>query len=95
MTWKAGFLRVAQDKGIGAECYRVLLVIAAHIDNGVFSPVSVREIGAILGIKGPSVHRALRVLVYHRVIRKRYTAGKLVGFEVVECFGEVAAPPPA
>lgn len=88
MTWKVGFLRVARDKGIGAESYRVALVITAHIEVGAFSPVSVREIGEILSMKRPSVHRAIRVLVEREILRKRYAAGKLVGFEVVEFFGE-------
>lgn len=87
MTWEDGFIRVARDKEIGAECYRVLFVILASIEDGYFSPITPARISRVLNAEPSNVKRAIRVLVEKKVVKKRHASGKLVGFEIVEYFG--------
>lgn len=89
MTWTEGFVRIANDKEIGAESYRVLFVILGFVEDGLFSPITPAQIARILGAHQSNVKRALRLLVAKRIIKKRHAAGKLIGFEVVEFFGAV------
>lgn len=91
MTWSKGFIRIAQDKEISAESYRVLFIILGFVEDGMFSPIAPAQIAIILSAHQSNVKRALRLLVAKRIIKKRYVAGKLVGFEIVEFFGPVNA----
>ena len=89
MTWSEGFIRIAQDKEIGAEGYRVLFTILGFVKDGIFSPITPAQIAIILSAHQSNVKRALRLLVAKRIIKKRHVAGKLVGFEIVEFFDAV------
>jgi DNA-binding MarR family transcriptional regulator len=91
MTWSKGFIRIAQDKEISAESYRVLFVIFGFVEDGMFSPITPVQIAIILSAHQSNVKRALRLLVAKRIIKKRYVAGKLVGFEIVKFFDAVGA----
>ena len=89
MTWSEGFIRIAQDKEIGAESYRVLFTILGSIEDGMFSPITPAQIAIVLSAHQSNVKRALRLLAAKRIIKKRHVAGKLVGFEIVEFFDAV------
>jgi hypothetical protein len=89
MTWSKDFIRIAQDKEIGAESYRVLFVIFGFVEDGMFSPITPVQIAIILSGHQSNVKHALRLLVAKKIIKKRYVAGKLVGFEIVEFFNAV------
>ncbi len=91
MTWSKDFIRIAQDKEISAESYRVLFVIFGFVEDGMFSPITPVQIAIILSAHQSNVKRALRLLVAKRIIKKRYVAGKLVGFEIVKFFDAVGA----
>ncbi len=86
-TWKKGLLRIARDSAISGESLRVLLVLIASVEYGYFSPVTPAVIAKTLDRRPSNVKRAVRPLVEKGIVRKRYEAGKLVGYEIVEFFG--------
>ena len=86
-TWKEGFYGIARDREIGAECYRVLLIILGSVEYGLFSPVTPVAIARVLECDPSSVKRAVRTLIGKGIIRKRYASEKLIGYEVIEHFG--------
>lgn len=87
-TWQEGFLSIATDRSIGAECYRVLFAILGSLTDESFAPMTPTLLAQVLHMHESSVKRAVRVLVAKGVLRKRLTqAGKLIGYEVVEFFG--------
>lgn len=85
-------MQLARNRKITGESLRVFMVILATIDSGLFSPVSIREIAEELSLHRRSVGRALDVLEKEGVIKKRFAAGKLIGFEVIEYFGAASDP---
>ncbi len=87
-TWKRGLLRIAKDSSINGESLRVLLVLVSFVEYGHFSPIIPAEIGRVLGKRPSNVRRAVKTLLEKGIVKKRCEAGKLVGYEIVEFFGE-------
>lgn len=92
MTWREGFLRLATDKALVGEMYRVFFVIMAHMDKDYFSPLVPAEIVKILSISKQAVNRSVNRLVESGVVERHYVSGKLVGFNVT-IFGKESPPP--
>lgn len=78
---------MAKDPEVVGEALRVFLVIVASVEEGYFAPVTPAAISRILNRHSSNIKKAVRILVEKGIIRKRYTAGKLIGFEVAEFFG--------
>jgi DNA-binding MarR family transcriptional regulator len=87
MTWGEGFLRVAQDKDIKGETYRVLFTIIGIANGQSFADIAQAEIAAILTMTPRSVNRAIKLLEQKQIISKRYEGGKLVGYRISQYFG--------
>ena len=71
--------KIANQKNLRGEDYRVLLVLLAKADSQEVE-ISQVEIAKLLSIKGSQVSRAIKRLKSLGLIDKKIVAGKLVGY---------------
>ncbi|MGK7937100.1 MAG: MarR family transcriptional regulator [Xenococcaceae cyanobacterium] len=71
--------KIALDKNLRGEDYRVLLFLLSKAD-GETVEISQAEIASFLEYKQPRVSRALKRLDEFKIIKKIFIAGKLVGY---------------
>ena len=71
--------KIAKDKGLRGEDYRVLLILLASTESNSVEITQI-EIAQSLEIKRTRVSRAIKRLTENGVIKKKLIAGKLVGY---------------
>lgn len=86
-TWRHGFLRIAREKEIGKEAYRVLFALLGSESDGNFISISRWELADILHMDPSNVTRATKLLEKKGVIKRRILRGRTVGYEIMEFFG--------
>ncbi|VEP12888.1 hypothetical protein H1P_1700003 [Hyella patelloides LEGE 07179] len=70
---------IASNKDLKWLDLRVLLMLLANI-QGATAEISQAAIARKLGMESPHVSSSIKKLVENGIIKKKYTAGKLVGY---------------
>ena len=73
------FRKIAKDKSLRGEDYRVLLILLASAESSSVE-IAQTEIAESLEIKRTRVSRAIKRLTSLGIISKKFIAGKLVGY---------------
>ncbi len=71
--------KIALDKNLRGEDYRVLLLLLSEADGHTVD-ISQAEIAQNLKYQQPRVSRALKNLTTEKIIAKRWVEGKLIGY---------------
>ena len=70
---------IAANRSLQGADFRVLLTLMANT-QGATAEISQAEISKKVGIESSHVSRCIRKLIENGIIRKKHTAGKLVGY---------------
>ena len=77
--YKDWFEKIASNRELKWLDLRVLLMLLANIQGGT-AEISQAEIARRLNLESSHVSNCIKKLVEFGIIRKKYTAGKLVGY---------------
>lgn len=85
--WREGFRRIARDKEIGKEAYRVLLALLGSEGEGNFISISRWELAEMLEMDPANVTRATKLLERKGILKRRQIRGRTIGYVIIEYFG--------